>query len=198
MLVVVHDGNVERLAQPPVDLETLGGLHVLDVDGPEGRGDGLYRADEGLGVAPVDLDVEGVDPGEYLEEHALALHDGFGGERTDVAQPQHRRAVRHDRHQVALAREAVRLLGIRGDGACRSRHAGRIGERQVVLRMVGFGRRNLDLARARPVVVAQRLFRESFFAIHDDPACWKGRRDPDVQLLFREPAGTSKERVAAA
>ena len=67
MLVVVHQGNVQLLAQAGLDLETLRGLDVLEVDASEGGSDGFHRADELLGIGRVDLDVEGVDACENLE-----------------------------------------------------------------------------------------------------------------------------------
>ena len=61
-------------------------------------------------IALVHLDVEAVDVGELLEEHRLALHHRLRGQRADVAEPEHRRAVRHHRDQVA-ARGVARGVG---------------------------------------------------------------------------------------
>src|SRR3546814_7595959 len=65
----------------------------------------LFRSrddvDQLVGVALVELDVEHVDAGELLEQHALAFHDGFTGQRADVAQAEHGGAVGDHRHQVA-------------------------------------------------------------------------------------------------
>ena len=52
----------------------------------------------------VDLDVEHVDAGEFLEQHALAFHHRLAGKRADVAQAEHRRAVGDDADQVAARR----------------------------------------------------------------------------------------------
>ena len=41
----------------------------------------------------VDLDVEDVDAGELLEQHRLAFHHRLGGERADIAEAEHGRAV---------------------------------------------------------------------------------------------------------
>ena len=49
----------------------------------------------------VDLDVEHVDARELLEKDALALHHRLAGQRPDVAQAEHRRAVGHHANQVA-------------------------------------------------------------------------------------------------
>jgi len=166
VLVVVHQGNVQLLAQAGLDLETLRGLDVLEVDASEGGSDGFHRADELLGIGRVDLDVEGVDACIGLEEHAFALHDGLGRQGTDVAQSEDGRAVRDHGHEVALARVFVNVVRLFGDGQRRSRHAGRVGQRQIVLRMIGFGRDDPDLTGAAFAVVAQRRVVELRFCVH--------------------------------
>ena len=42
------------------------------------------------GIALIDLDVEHVDAGEFLEQHRLAFHHRLGRERADGAEPEHR------------------------------------------------------------------------------------------------------------
>ncbi len=63
------------------------------------------------------LDVEHVDAGELLEQAALALHHRLAGQRADVAQAEHRRAIGDDRDQVATRSVAC---GLRA-GRARSR-----------------------------------------------------------------------------
>ena len=60
----------------------------------------------GLDLLLRHLDVEDVDAGEFLEENGLAFHDRLGGERTDIAEPEDRRAVRDDADEIAARREA--------------------------------------------------------------------------------------------
>ena len=124
------------------------------------------RRDELLGIGRVDLDVEGVDACIGLEEHAFALHDGLGRQGADVAQSEDGRAVRDHGHEVALARVFVNVVRLFGDGQRRSRHAGRVGQRQIVLRMIGFGRDDPDLTGAAFAVVAQRRVVELRFCVH--------------------------------
>jgi len=166
VLVVVHDGNVQLVAQPRLDLEAFGGLDVLEVDAAEGGGDGPHGAHEGVGVGLGHLDVEGVDAGEGLEQHTLPLHYGFGGQRADIAQSEYGRAVRHDGHEVALARVVVDLLRRLGDDARGNGHAGRIGQRKVVLRAVGLRGNDADFSGALFAVVAQRLLGEFIVGCH--------------------------------
>ena len=79
-------------------------------------------------VLGVEADREGVDAGEPLEQRRLALHHRQRGDRAEVAQPEHRRAVGDDRDGVALdgqpagvARGSRRAPGRPGrPRACRS------------------------------------------------------------------------------
>ena len=104
VLVVVEDRDLHALAQLALDDEALRRLDVLQVDAAEGRLQRRDDVDDPVGVGGVDLDVEHVDAGEFLEQAALALHHRLAGERPDVAEAQHRRAVGDDRHQIGAAR----------------------------------------------------------------------------------------------
>lgn len=165
VLVVVHDRNVQLLDEPPFDLETFGSFYVFEIDPAEGGGDSLDGGDELLRIGRIDLDVEGVDSGEVLEKHAFALHDRFGGQRADVAQSQYGGSVGNDRHQIALDRIVVRLGRIVGDRQTRRRHAGRVGQREIVLGGVGFRRPDFDFAGASFGVIGER-FLHQFVRVH--------------------------------
>ena len=130
----------------PADVEALGRLDVFEVDAAEARPQIAHAIDEGLDVAGVDFQIDGIHVGEALEQDALALHDRLRRERAKIAETEDRRAVRDHGHHVAARR--VVESGIRpfGDGAHRHGDAGRIGERQVALRRHGFGRRDLELS----------------------------------------------------
>jgi hypothetical protein len=157
VLVVVHHGNIQFFAQPPVDFEAFRGFDVFEVDAPERRGYRLHRADECLGIGFVDFDVEGVDVGVSFEEHAFTFHDGFACQSSDIAQSQDGRAVRNDCYQIAFVRVTVNLFGVSFDFAARSCDAGRIGQRQVVLRVIGLRRYDRDFPWAAFAVIAQSL-----------------------------------------
>ena len=93
VLIIVEHRDVHAFAADPFDDETVGGLDVFEIDRAKGR---FHRADEIgqlFGVGFVQFDIETVDVGEFLEEHGLALHHRFRGQRADVAKPQHRRAI---------------------------------------------------------------------------------------------------------
>ena len=73
VLVVVEDRDVAQLLELLLDDETLGRLDILEIDRTEG---GLQRADnlgQPLRIGLVHLDVETVDPREFLEEHRQVL-----------------------------------------------------------------------------------------------------------------------------
>ena len=166
VLVVVHHRDIQLLTQARLDLEAFRGLDVLEVDAAEGRGDGPDGPDECLGIGLRNLDVEGVESGEGLEQHAFALHDRLGGQRADVAQAEDCRTVRNDGHEVALARVAVCVVRVFGNGQRGGGDARRVGQRKIFLCMVGFGRDDPDLAGAPFAVVAECRFGEFVFRIH--------------------------------
>ena len=112
MLVVVHDGYVERLLQALLYIEALGGLDVLEVDAAKGGGDALHGLAELLRVFLVDFDVEHVDTAIDLEEQALALHHGLAAHGTDIAQSEDGCAVGDDCHKVALVSVLVSIVWI--------------------------------------------------------------------------------------
>jgi hypothetical protein len=60
--------------------------------------------------------IEGVDPGQLLEEHGLALHDRHRRLGSDVAEAEHGGAVGDHRHRVLLDGERERSAGILVDG----------------------------------------------------------------------------------
>ncbi len=74
-------------------------------------------------VAGVQADREGVDAGELLEQHRLALHHRHRRARADVAEPEHGGAVGDDRDRVALDRVLEGLVGILVDRRADPRHA---------------------------------------------------------------------------
>ena len=101
MLVVVEDGDVHPRLERAFDLEALRRLDVLEVDAAQRRLERGDDLDELVGVLLGELDVEDVDAGELLEQAALAFHHGLARQRADVAEAEHRRAVRDHANQVA-------------------------------------------------------------------------------------------------
>ena len=74
VLVVMEDRNFEALAKLLLDDETFRRLDILEIDATEAwrkHGDSL---DEFLGVLCINLEIEPVNIGEFLEQDGLALH----------------------------------------------------------------------------------------------------------------------------
>ncbi len=88
-------------------------LAIFEVDSAERGLEGFDHGAEGVDLLGVDVDVEHVDVGELLEEHALAFHHRLAGQRPDVAQSQHGRAIGDHAHQVAACGVAEGPTGTR-------------------------------------------------------------------------------------
>jgi hypothetical protein len=144
----VEDRDVERLLEPLLDLEAARRGDVLEVDAAERGGDADHGLDDLVGVLCGEADRERVDVGELLEEHGLALHHRHGGLGADVAEPEDRGAVGHDRHGVRLDRVLEGLLAVLGDRRADPRDAGRVCHRQVVARLQRHVQPGVDLAPA--------------------------------------------------
>ena len=186
MLVVVEDRDLHPGLQAILDVETFRRLDVLQVDAPEGRLERSHDVDEPVDLVRVDLDVEDVDPGEFLEEDRLALHHGLRGERSDIAEAEHGRAVRDDGHEVLPDGEVRGLGRIGRDGLAGDRDAGRIGEREVALVAERLRRHDLEFPRPRIAVVEERaapqIVRDA--VRHDAPSPLTPARDA-MKLLHR-------------
>ncbi len=157
VLVVVKHGNAHALAQRPFDHEAVRCADVLEVDAAERRFERAHDLDEPRRVGLVDLDVEHVDVGKALEEHRLALHDGLRGERAEVAETEHGRAVRDDGDQVLARRVAADELGVSEDLAAGGGDSGRVGEGKIELGRDGLRRDDLDLSGTPALVIAERI-----------------------------------------
>ena len=157
VLVVVEHRDVHELAQALLDDEAAGRLDVLEVDAAEGRLEQAHAVDEVVDVLGVDLEVDRVDVGEALEQDRLAFHHGLGAERAEVAEAEHRGAVRDHRDEVALGGVLVDLGRVVADREAGRGDARRVGEREVALGGQGLGRRDLDLARPAAPVHLERL-----------------------------------------
>ena len=132
MLVVVEDGDVQRLLKAAFYVEAPGRGDVFQVDAAVRRRDGAHRGDYLVGVLRVQAHRHGVNARKLLEEQSLTLHDGQGGQRAYVAEAQHGGAIGDDGNHISargVLPDGVRVLGYFPAGLC---HAGRVGGGQVV------------------------------------------------------------------
>ena len=155
VLVIVKDRDIQLGRQPLLHLKAGRRGDILQVDAAEGGGHRFDGGDDLFGRLRLQFDIEDIDIGKALEEHALAFHYRFGSERAAVAEPQNRRAIGNDRHQVAARGQFVGLQGVAVDFENRFRHAGRIGEREVALGGQRFGGLDFDFARPPHAVIFQ-------------------------------------------
>ena len=160
VLVVVEDRDLHARAQRFLDLEALRRLDVLEIDGAEGGLEPCHRLDELLGIGLVDLDVEDVDAGEFLEENGLALHHRLGGKRPDRAEAEHGGAVRDHADEIGPGGEPRGFDRVGHDGIAGSRHPRRIGQRQVALVGERLGRHDAELSRRIRAMVLEGCFLE--------------------------------------
>src|SRR5262249_33522316 len=116
VLVVMKHRDIHALPQRTLDVEAFRRLDVLEVYAAESRLETGDDIDEFLRVALVDLDVEHVDVGKFLEQAALSLHHRLAGERAYVAEAENRGTIGDDRHQIAARGERRRLVRIVLDG----------------------------------------------------------------------------------
>src|SRR5437867_2293120 len=146
MLVVVEDGDVDPLAEGILDHEAGGSGDVLQIDAAKYRRQAGDRLDDLVGVLRIKADRKRVDAGEFLEEHALALHHRHCRVRTDIAYPKHRGAIGHNRHNVAFDRQIPGFRGIGGDSQADAGDPGRVGHGEVVAGLEWDLAAHLDLA----------------------------------------------------
>ena len=132
MLVVVENRDVEQALELALYLKAARSGYVLEVDAAVGRRDGAHGGDYLLCVLGVETDWHGVDAAKLLEEQRLALHDGQGGERADIAEAQHGGAVGDDGHHVAARGVLPHRLGVCGYFPAGLSHAGGVGRGKVV------------------------------------------------------------------
>ena len=174
-------GDVQFFLQAAFDLKAAGCADIFQVDAAEGGSQILDGFHDLVRVFGVQADGERVDVCKRFEQDGLALHDRHGGFRADVTQTQHRRAIRHDRHQIALGGVAVDLFLIVPNLAAGFCNAGSVSSGQVIagldlnlrgdrdLALVGFVHFECEL-----VVIhgAFLLFPDQVFCVRAAPLLW--------------------------
>ena len=162
VLVVVEDRDLHPLAKLRLDVEAFRRLDVFQVDAAEGRLQARDDLDQLFRVGLVDLDVEHVDPGELLEQAALAFHDRLARQGADIAQAQHGGPVADDSHQIAARSQVQRFQRVLVDRHAGDRHARRIGQRQIALVDHALGRRDGDFPRIGETVIVEGALDQMF------------------------------------
>ena len=158
VLVVMEHRDPHAGSEFGLDGEALGGLDVFQVDRAEGGFQGGDDVAEFGRVGGVDLDIEHVDAGEFLEQDGLALHHRLAGERADVAQAEHGGAVGDHGDQIAAHGIIVRRVRFGLDRLAGGGDAGGVGQGQIALRRHALGRLDGEFPwPGKPVVVERGL-----------------------------------------
>ena len=126
VLVIMKDWNLHALAQLALDVKTVWRFDVFQINGTKS---GLQRGndvDQFGGVFFVNFDVKNINASKLFKQHRLAFHHRLGGQRANVTQPQHGRAVGDHRHQVAACGVLEGVVRVFNDLFTGSRHAGRV------------------------------------------------------------------------
>ena len=146
VLIVVEYRNVADLLESALDLKAARSRDVLQIDAAERAGDELDGADDLVHILGGHAERERVHVSERLEQRALALHNRHAGNRTDIAQTEHRGAVRDDRNQIVAARIGVAERRIVLDLEARLGNTRRVRDRQIVLAVYLTASYDLNLA----------------------------------------------------
>ena len=157
VLVVMKDRDVEQFAQALLDDETFRGLDVFEIDAAPALAEKFHAIDEFVRILGRDLQIDGIDVGEALEQHRLAFHHRLCRQRSAIAEPEDRGAVGDDGDEIALRRVVVGAAFILGDRQYRHRHPRRIGEREVALGRHRLGGDDLELPGAALGMEQQRF-----------------------------------------
>src|SRR5436190_18697451 len=104
MLIVVEDGDLHRLPQGLLDIETFRSLDIFQVDAAKRRLQDLAGPYNLIGVMRIQFEIKDIDISESLKQDALAFHHGLARQRSNVAQPKHSRPVADDGDEVPLRR----------------------------------------------------------------------------------------------
>ncbi len=166
----MEDRDLHAVAQFALNLETLWRLDVFQVDTAERR---LQRGDDVaqlFRIVFVDFDIEDIDAGKFLEQHALAFHHRLRCQRADIAKAENGGAVGDNRNQVAACRVAECIGRVGHDFFASGSNAGRISQRQIALVRQQFGRGYAYFPGGWKLVILKRclaqLLAELFFFIN--------------------------------
>ncbi len=146
MLVIMEDRDIHDLLELLLDVEAFGTLDVFQVDAAKRRFEEFDGTNDFVRILGVELNVENIDVGKALEQNAFAFHDRFAGQRADIPQPQNRRAIGDDRHQIPFGCILVGVVRVLFDFQARLGYPRAIGEGEIAAGGAGFGGDDFDFA----------------------------------------------------
>jgi hypothetical protein len=157
VLIVMEDGNAQRAAERFLNIETVRGTDVLEVDSANRRLEQLAELYDVVRVLGADLEIEDIEVGELLEQVRLALHDGLARHRSDVPQAEDGGAIGNHRDEVSLGGVLVDEGRVALDLEAGFRDAGGIGEGEIPLVRERFCRNDGDLPRPAVRVIVEGI-----------------------------------------
>ena len=134
VLVVMEHGNVTDLREALLHLKATRRGDVLEVNAAERTGEEVDCPHQFINILRLDTERESVHVGKGLEERALPFHDGHPRLGTDIPEPEDRRAVGDDCHEIFAARQGIGFIGVVPYFQARLCHTGGIGERKILAR----------------------------------------------------------------
>ena len=146
VLVIVEYRNIADLFKSALDLKAARSRDILEVDAAERAGDQLNGAYDLVHILGSHTKRERVHVSERLEQRALALHDRHAGNRTDIAQTEHRGAIRDDSHEIMTTGILVAQARVVLDLEARLGNTRRVRDRQIVLAVYLTAGHDLNLA----------------------------------------------------
>ena len=148
----MEDRNIHALAQLLLNVEALRRCDIFEVDTAEGRLQRCNDVDKFVRVKLIDFNIEYIDTGEFFKQNAFTFHYRLTGQRADIAQSQHRRAVGHHRHKVAAGGIFIGCQRILLDFQTGGGDTRRVGQSQIALGSKRFCRGDLDFSGDREFV----------------------------------------------
>ena len=127
VLVVVEDRDIAAGLEALLNFKAARGGNIFEVDAAEAARNQANGIDDVVHVLGADADRNRVHAAEALEQRAFSLHDRHAGLRADVAEAEHRGAVRYHGHEIRTAGQVVALVHVLLDLQAGLRNARRIG-----------------------------------------------------------------------
>ena len=107
MLVIMEHRDIQALLELCLDLEAAGRCDILQIDAAEAQTDVRNGVDDLISVLGIDAQRECIHVCKFLEQCALALHNGHCSQRSDVTQSEDCSAVRDNCHQIVAACQLI-------------------------------------------------------------------------------------------
>src|SRR2546425_2250242 len=145
VLIVMEDRNVEFFFEPVFYLETTWRGNVFQIYSAKAGRDCFHYANDLVRVFCVQTNREGIDAGEFLEEHRLPFHHRHCCRRTNVAQTKHGGSIRNDSYHVFLYFQRKGLFGILVNRLTDARDSGRVSHGEIGARFQWYLGYNFNL-----------------------------------------------------